>query len=249
MAKLDLALQSLRTEGYAVLDSVLTESQIEDTKHAMYEIQAHRPERSGELGVLRLMMEEDPYFLYLLEIPRIIEVIDATIGAHAILHTQNGFILPSLKENQKVFQNTIHQDFPRTLNGYLASINVMVALDDFTEESGATILYPRSHQRAMDSVYTTRAHQVGCKAGDALVFDSTLWHHAGHNTSGKDRCAINHQFTKHWIKQQIDYPRALDWLEDGLKERTKQLLGFNSRVPTSLTQFYQVPRIYKAGQG
>ncbi len=42
-----------------------------------------------------------------------------------------------------------------------------------------------------------------------IVFDSTLWHAAGANVSGSDRLAINHQFTRSFIKQQIDYVRAL----------------------------------------
>lgn len=42
-----------------------------------------------------------------------------------------------------------------------------------------------------------------------VVFDSTLWHASGANTLGSDRLAINHQFTRSCIKQQIDYVCAL----------------------------------------
>ena len=239
--------KKLDLEGYCVVSGFLTAKQVDDTKEAMYDLQETRIERNGELGVLRLMMDEAPFFLYLLEHPRMLEIIDSTVGNTAILHTQNGFILPSLNDTPNVFQNSWHMDFRRVLNGYLASINVMVCLDDFTEDSGATQVMPESHQREMPGVF--KPITVECKAGDAFVFDSTLWHRAGINKSGKDRCSINHQFTKSWIKQQLDYPRVLDWLEPNLSERTKQLLGFYSRVPASLEQYYHVPRYYRAGQG
>ncbi len=93
---------------------------------------------------------------------------------------------------------------------------------------------------------------IECAAGSMLVFDSTLWHAAGVNTSGKDRLAINHQFTGSYIKQQIDYVRALGIqavLEQ--KPRTQQLLGWYTRVVTSLDEYYRPgqERLYREGQG
>ena len=248
MAKPVSALLSLiDSQGFAIERNLLSDEQVLKTRDALFDLQANRVERPGELGVLRLMMDEDPFFLYLFEIPRLLEIVDATVGNTAILHTQNGFVLPSLDSTPEVFQNSWHQDFPRVLNGYRASINILIALDPFTKESGATMVVPGSHQRPMPTTY--QAIPVECNPGDAIVFDSTLWHCAGVNRSGRDRCAINNQFTKAWIKQQLDYPRALDWLETDLPERTKQLLGFHSRVPASLAQYYHVPRYYRAGQG
>jgi ectoine hydroxylase-related dioxygenase (phytanoyl-CoA dioxygenase family) len=84
------------------------------------------------------------------------------------------------------------------------------------------------------------------------VFDSTLWHASGRNTSGRDRLSINHQFTRSWIKPQIDYVRALgDGFVGSLPERSRQLLGWYTRVVTSLDEFYRPPeeRLYRAGQG
>jgi ectoine hydroxylase-related dioxygenase (phytanoyl-CoA dioxygenase family) len=77
-------------------------------------------------------------------------------------------------------------------------------------------------------------------------------HAAGENTSGRDRLAINQQFTRSYVKQQVDYVRALG--EDavlGQRERTQQLLGWYTRVVTSLDEFYRPPeeRLYRSGQG
>jgi ectoine hydroxylase-related dioxygenase (phytanoyl-CoA dioxygenase family) len=85
-----------------------------------------------------------------------------------------------------------------------------------------------------------------------VIFDSTLWHAAGLNTSGHDRLAINHQFTRSYIKQQIDYVRALgDAVVLDQPPRTQQLLGWYTRVVTSLDEYYvsENERLYRKGQG
>jgi ectoine hydroxylase-related dioxygenase (phytanoyl-CoA dioxygenase family) len=84
------------------------------------------------------------------------------------------------------------------------------------------------------------------------VFDSTLWHAAGRNESDRDRLGINLQFTRSFIKQQVDYVRALgDELVERQPPRTQQLLGWYTRVVTSLDEYYQPAerRLYRSGQG
>ena len=85
-----------------------------------------------------------------------------------------------------------------------------------------------------------------------IVFDSTLWHAAGDNRSGRDRLGINQQFTCSYVKQQLDYPRALGReLMEAQAPRTQQLLGWYTRVPTSLDEYYRPEdaRLYRSGQG
>ena len=260
-----IPVEQLLTDGFAIVESVADREMLAETRARMYavrdcivrEVGQERLERAGEMGVLRLMMRFDPFFFRFVEMPEVLSIVDATISPTAILHLQNGFILPShpVSENPRVFQNSYHQDFPRVLNGYLASINVMFAIDDFTRENGATWVVPRTQQTtALPSAetVTTAAIPLECPAGSMIVFDSTLWHAAGANTSGKDRLAINHQFTRSWIKQQIDYVRAIgDDVVLTRPPRTQQLLGWYTRVVTNLDEYYQPTerRLYRRGQG
>jgi ectoine hydroxylase-related dioxygenase (phytanoyl-CoA dioxygenase family) len=251
--------------GYVAVSGVLDKATLDRIRKAMYKAQesiatdvgAERLQRSGEIGVLRLVANYDQVFLDLLATPEILAVVDATVSPTAVLHLQNGFILPSFKagEAPKVFQNRYHMDFPRILNGYLASINVMIAIDEFRPDNGATIVIPGSHQQPTAPDLGKLEHTAvaaTCPAGSMLVFDSTLFHAAGPNTSGADRLAINHQFTRSWIKQQVDYVRALgDQKVLGQSPRTQQLLGWYTRVVSSLNEYYQPAekRLYRSGQG
>ncbi len=259
---LPLALEGLRHQGYAIVPHVLGKAFLADTRNKLYEVRdaIHRDigkERLQRAGVLRLMMKYDPFFVRLLEIPELLAVVDATVSPTAILHLQNGFVLPSFPagSNPNVFQNQYHMDFPRVLNGYLASVNVMFAIDAFTADNGGTLVVTGTQQRTpapTQDYMKAVAAPVECPAGSMVVFDSTLWHAAGRNVSGADRLAINHQFTRSWIKQQIDYVRALggDAVES-LSPRTQQLLGWFTRVVTSLDEYYRPEgeRLYRKGQG
>ncbi len=160
-------------------------------------------------------------------------------------------------ENPAVFQqNRFHMDFARVLNGYLASLNVMFAIDAFDGRERRHHPRPRLAARAAvapaDDYMNRAAIAVECPPGSMVLFDSTLWHAAGQNASGADRLAINHQFTRSWIKQQIDYVRALgEPAIEALPPRSRQLLGYYTRVVTSLDEYYrpEPERLYRKGQG
>jgi ectoine hydroxylase-related dioxygenase (phytanoyl-CoA dioxygenase family) len=259
------ALQTLHTLGFVAVSGVLQTTTLDRIREAMYraqkvisaEVGQERLQRAGELGVLRLLCKYDQVFLDLLATSEILAVVDATVSPTAVLHLQNGFILPSFKpgEAPKVFQNRYHMDFPRVLNGYVMSINVMLAVDEFRPDNGATIVLPGSHQQVAPpqlEMLESTALPATCPPGSMLVFDSTLFHAAGPNTSGADRLAINHQFTRSYIKQQVDYVRALgDERVLAQVPRTQQLLGWYTRVISSLDEYYQPPekRLYRSGQG
>jgi ectoine hydroxylase-related dioxygenase (phytanoyl-CoA dioxygenase family) len=259
-------LEDLRRAGCAVVTDVLAPPFLEATRTALYRVRerivaavgADRLARAGELGVLRLMLAHDPHFFAFLELGPLLAVVDRTVGETAILHLQNGFILPPVPTGTAppdVFQLRFHQDFPRVFGGGLLSVNALFAIDAFTEENGATLVAPGTHQTlpAPDPAgLAATAVPVLCPAGSMVVFDSTLWHAAGPNRSGGDRLAVNHQFTRSWIKQQIDYVRALgDATVLAQPPRTQQLLGWYTRVVTSLDEYYrpEAERLYRRGQG
>jgi ectoine hydroxylase-related dioxygenase (phytanoyl-CoA dioxygenase family) len=262
---LEIVVEALKYDGVAVVEDVLDEPTVAETRERMYaaqrrihaEVGTARLDAAGELGVLRLMLAYDPYFATFLQIPEVLSFVDATVGETAILHVQNGLVLPSFATGAapKVFQNRFHRDFPRVLNGYLMSVNTFFALHDFSATTGGTLFVPGTHQyegRPSDAYVESAAVGAECSAGAMIVFDSTLWHAAGDNTSGADRMAINQQFTRSYVKPQIDYVRALgDAAIEVQPPRVQQLLGWYTRVVTSLDEFYRPAdqRLYRSGQG
>jgi len=188
-------LAALDDDGCVVVHNVLSSHLIADIRAALWiakdaverEISIDRLRAAGEFGVVRTPMRYDPRMFELLAVEPVLQVVDATVSATAILHTQNGFVLPATDEaNTSSFQSSFHMDFPRVLNGYLASVNTLVAIDEFREDNGATRVVLGSHQSsAQPDVSELHARSVAatCPAGSMVVFDSTLWHAAGPNAS------------------------------------------------------------------
>jgi ectoine hydroxylase-related dioxygenase (phytanoyl-CoA dioxygenase family) len=202
------------------------------------------------------MLKYHPHFFDLLAVPEILAVVDAAVSPTAILHLQNGLILPPLAgDAPDVFQLRFHRDFPRILGGTIMSVNTFLAIDEFTSNNGGTMFVPGSQQTApppTDAYMREVAVQAECPAGSMIVFDSTTLHAAGENRSTSDRLAINQQFTRSYLKPQVDYVRALgDDIVQSQPPRTQQLLGWYTRVVTSLDEFYRPEgeRLYRAGQG
>jgi ectoine hydroxylase-related dioxygenase (phytanoyl-CoA dioxygenase family) len=265
-AWLEQGLAALEYEGAFVVEDVVEQAVLAEARDRMYAVQARiradlgaeRLARAGELGVLRLMLAYDEWFARFLELPELLSIVDATVSPTAVLHLQNGFILPPTPPangTAAVFQQRFHRDFPRHMNGYLASLNTLIAIDAFTAENGGTLVVPATHQRAeqpSEAYLEATAQPVECPAGAVIVFDSTLWHAAGRNASTRDRLGINQQFTRSFLKQQIDYVRALgDEVVERQAPRTQQLLGWHTRVVSSLDEYYRPAeeRLYRSGQG
>lgn len=236
---------TLEKSMYSTYDKIINDIGLEKLKSA------------GEMGVLRTPMFYDSNFLEILNNKIIINLVDNLLSDNSILHLQNGFILPSyktLEDTPKKFQNTFHMDFKRVLNGYPCSFNILLLVSDFNKKNGGTKVVLNSHQLSSTpniADLEQSATFVEAKSGSILVFDSTLWHSAGTNISGKDRIGINHQFTRSYFKQQIDYVRTIG--EQKIKKlpnKTQQFLGWNSRIPTCLQEYYVSPekRFYKANQ-
>jgi ectoine hydroxylase-related dioxygenase (phytanoyl-CoA dioxygenase family) len=94
--------------------------------------------------------------------------------------------------------------------------------------------------------------QVSGRAGSALVFDSSLWHAGGANTTDAARRGVTLVYSRAFVKQQIDLPRATDpAIVAQASPLLRRLLGFDVRVPSSLEEFMlpEEQRLFKGGQG
>ena len=146
----------------------------------------------------------------------------------------------------------IHRDVRGFSAPYVFMINMLVMVDDFTAENGATWMLSGSHRhpdRPSDEVFHAHAERATGRAGDIVLFDSHLWHCAGVNRGTAIRRALTIGYTRPFVKPQMDYTRAV--AEEPRDEAMRQLLGYNARVPESVDAYYQPPerRAYRADQG
>jgi len=155
----------------------------------------------------------------------------------------------------KNYAHNIHRDVRTFTRDFPLLVNTLVMLDPFTEGNGATLLLSGSHhlaEKPSDDYFFAHADQVLGPVGSVLMFDSNIWHAAGKNLSGAQRRSVTPMYSRPFVKPQFDYPRVLGYDKgEQMSELMRQVLGYNSRIPMSLDEWYQPPekRMYKARQG
>lgn len=152
------------------------------------------------------------------------------------------------------FSSKVHRDL-RFFSGSLpVMINCLLMLDDFTIENGATYILPKSHlleDKPSDEYFFNNSIQTIGKSGDILIFNSNLWHASAPNKTTDRRRAIPFTISRSFMKQLMDYSRAIGYDRiDIFSYQLQQFLGYHSRVPSSIDEWYQKDekRFYKKDQ-
>ncbi|MDF2189657.1 phytanoyl-CoA dioxygenase family protein [Paraflavitalea sp. CAU 1676] len=202
-------------------------------------------------GTVHHLLGQEPVFLEFIQRLELHEHIRAFFNAPYILNSFGGVInLP----HKASYVCNIHRDI-RTFYNIPMMMNMLVMLDDFTLDNGATWFLTGSNkkdERPEDEYFYQRADRAVGKAGDIILFDSLVWHAAGKNITGNVRRALTLTFSRPFMKQQLDYPRAIGYDRgEEFQEEVRQIIGYNARVPANLDEWYQPPakRYYRPGQG
>ncbi|QUC64456.1 phytanoyl-CoA dioxygenase family protein [Nitrosopumilus sp. K4] len=252
-------MKKISDEGFTVIENVLSQEECKKISDRLDVINAEEQEEFGkerlekvnEIGILRSLLLKDKIFSELIIHPKVYPIICATVGETAILHLQNAIIVfPDKKHGQSHFHRDFAKDF---VSSKPLSINALWMIDEFNAETGATWVVPGTHKMEnwpSNEFLEQNAIQASGSKGSVLVFDSMLIHRGGSNSSSGIRRAINHQYTKPFIKQQLDFPKYLGKKYD-IESKIGQVLGYWTIPPKSVSEFRCEPekRTYRSGQG
>lgn len=191
-------------------------------------------------------------FLEYLDVMPIKPYIERYFGGNYILNSFGGAINSAYSRS---YAHNIHRDI-RSYSGDMPLVlNTLVMFDEFTPENGATYLMPGAHrlpEKPTEEEFYAVAERALGPAGSILMFNSNLWHAGGDNNTGNARRSVTPMFCRPFIKPGFDYPRAMGYDKGAsFSEDTRQILGYNARIPATLEEWYQPPekRMYKPGQG
>lgn len=177
---------------------------------------------------------------------------DALLCKNAIIYAYQS---SSLQPGQGNYGSRVHVDCPRFIPGYRTNLGYLLALHPFTKDNGGTWVLPGSHltERIPDlPEFEKHAIQLTCERGDAIFFDGRLVHRAGENQTGHWRHAITINFCRPFMRSRFDFPKMLaqaPWVHE-LDGSARKFLGFDVRMPSSLSEFYLPPskRFYLPNQ-
>lgn len=250
-------LAEMRTQGWSRFDSVVPEDELKSLRTALddacarcREMQVRNGLPNTEGTAHHVLSFEGPFMDFLTRYD-----LDAQIEAFF----QSQYILNSFgavvtRREASSYAMNPHRDV-RTFTGeFKLMLNLLLMLDDFTLDNGATYLLTGSHgrpERPSQDAFLRDADRLTGKAGSICLFDSNLWHAAGQNLTDTPRRAITLTYSKGLVKPQFDYIRFFgDARVAQMEPRLRQMLGWNARAPASLDEWYQPAetRFYKPGQ-
>lgn len=257
--RLDHHLENIAIRGYTILENVISKEECNLISKKLdvlldKQLQEYGEDRlrlANDLGTLRMPFADDDYFTKLILNESVLELINSILGKSAILQLQSAPVTePKIEHDQAHW----HEDFyyMKLVSDKVISMTALWAIDDFNEISGGTWVVPFTHklsERPSEQYLEENKIQINAKAGSVIVFDSMLFHSGAANKGNSKRHAVNHIYTRPFIKQSIDLP---EYVKEKFDKDSKlgQVLGFWS-IPPKSVQEYRVPpekRTYRSGQ-
>ena len=235
--------QAMNDYGWIIYENAIDDPFIEEIKNGI---------GADMNGTLHHLVDRQSFSLDFLSRKYCEEEIKNFLSGNYILNSLGAVI--NLKNESPYVQN-IHRDIRSFTGNFKLMIQMMVVLDDFTMENGATYFLSGSHKsdiKPEEEYFFETAERAIVKKGSIILFDSNLWHAAGKNYTNGQRRVLTMAFTRPFFKQQMDYPRLLGYdFGNEISEDLKQILGYNSRLPENLNEYYQPvqKRMYQPNQG
>ena len=115
------------------------------------------------------------------------------------------------------------------------------ALNDFTHENGATRIVPGSHRWEKDRQPTDdEIVSAEMRAGSVLLYNGTVLHGGGENTTIRERVGVLLHYTLNWLRQEENqYLSCPTEIAKGLDPGLRALMGYTLGGP--VLGFYSTP--------
>jgi ectoine hydroxylase-related dioxygenase (phytanoyl-CoA dioxygenase family) len=227
---------TLQRDGYVILESLLLAEQVVSIREGIVPLLNHTGRNTFEgIKTQRLYnplaktrMVDD-----LVDHPRVTALLDRLFMPNYLLsQAQAIHILPG-EQAQLLHCDDGFYQVPRPRRALGAA--TVWAMDAFTSDNGATVVYPGSH--LWDDVRRPNPGKDECiKAvmpeGSAVLFLGTTWHGGGANTSQASRLAFTCQYCEPWLRQQdnllLGVPPAT---VAKLREPIQRMIGYSILPP------------------
>jgi ectoine hydroxylase-related dioxygenase (phytanoyl-CoA dioxygenase family) len=253
MVDFDKHVYELETLGFSIVENVFTPSMIQALKEnldvALEKDQKMFQDTPGKNPDLVVDLSiHDPIFLKCLDNDIMLEMFSRMLGGNT-LYSYTSTILKPAKISAV---HNMHVDTNKFIDNYPTGIVMTMALDDFTNDNGATLYLAGSHHSVLtpsEETFIKYSQSTARKAGDALFFNPRVFHRASNNNTDKIRYGLTIYATRSFFKPRFDFQRMIPKESlTGLSQRVIDFLGFNSRVPESMHEFYKPAdqRYYKA---
>lgn len=240
--------ERIRLEGFTIVPGGYDANELAYLAERIDALLAEQAERAGgvnalaEIGeheTLRCCLAHDDAFVRLATNEQVLAVCRRLLGDYIVLTQQNGI---ANSPGRVHHQTACHRDLPyqHFVSSRPLAISALFCVDPFTRENGATVVLPGTHRIEhfpSDDLAKEIERSLEAPAGSFLVFDSMLFHRAGHNRSAAMRRAVNHVYALPFIGQQISMPDVLQGRHAD-DPALRRLFGYETKPVASVDDWW-----------
>jgi ectoine hydroxylase-related dioxygenase (phytanoyl-CoA dioxygenase family) len=234
-ATVDGVVDALERRGYAVVDGLLPDEEVgaarDDLRRALATTPSGRtPFEGANTRRVYALFAKTRTMDGPATDPLVLQVLDRVLG-HCQLSAPTGIEIGPGEVAQVLHYDDAIYPLPRPHHEVV--LNTMWALDDFTEQNGATRIVPGSHrwtaERPSPDTPTVPAEMA---AGSVLFYLGSLWHGGGANRTDRPRLGVVLEYVASWLRPQENHYLAVPTeVVRALPERLQELLGYNIHPP------------------
>ena len=226
-------LEALERDGYVVLNGLIDAARCDSIRAEALRLADHtgsNPFEGHRTQRVYAPLSKTRAIDDLIDHPRILALLDALLLPNYLLsQAQIINILPG-----EAAQGLHHDDafcpLPRPHKTLHAAF--IAAIDDFTEDNGATLVVPGSHRWTDRLPTREEARPCLMPAGSAVLFVGSLWHGGGENRTQQPRLAVTGQYCDPWLRQQENFLLEFSKQEARcLREPIRSLIGYSIHPP------------------
>ena len=242
--------EALEQDGYVYFPGALSEEEVAELRAAMDRLEARpdefdrftNPESHGFLNKsINNVFNRETAFLPYLDRPGVIGVVEAAHGPDCHVIGMTAWMTGPGRPEQDIHVDWQPLELPEdVMDDPRVRVPVYITtahyyLDDQCEALGPTQFIPGSHRagrcptRGETTWRGAEPRSILCRAGDAVLFRSEVWHRGTANTSGRVRYLLQVHYAQRMITQKFPpYLNRFQFEPDILScatDRQRRLLG------------------------
>ncbi|OBJ23357.1 phytanoyl-CoA dioxygenase [Mycobacterium colombiense] len=225
---------ALDRDGYIIWENLLTAEQCSQIREVVSPSLGHTGRNSFEgLRTQRIysVLSRTRVCDRLVDDPRVLAVLDRLLMPNYLLSALQAINIQPGEAAQLAHHDDGFYPIPRPREPLAAA--TIWAIDDFTADNGATVVYPGSHRWGKRRPGPhDRAVPVVMPAGSCVLFVGTLWHGGGANTTDRERLAVTAQYCQPWLRPMEAYTLSISRdIARAVSDDIRRMLGYSIHPP------------------
>lgn len=233
-AIVDADIAALDRDGYLIWENLLGADECAQIKETVAPWLAHTGRNSFEghrTQRVYSLLSRTRVCDRLVDHPRVLAVLDRLLMDNYLLSALQAINIQPGETAQLAHHDDGFYPIPRPREPLAAA--TIWAIDDFTADNGATVLYPGSHRWGRRRPEPDDpAIPVVMPAGSCVFFVGTLWHGGGANTTDAARLAVTAQYCQPWLRPMEAFTLSIS--RDTAREVSddiRRMIGYSIHPP------------------